>query len=242
MPAKAQEALKTALSIRTINEALTQPTINQVAKVHGVDQVVSLITVAVTQGMLYFNESRRLQPPAISLMAQTVMDEYPHESLADINVFMRGAALGKYGQEDDHGNIVKQGETYGQLDVERMMVWFRQYLGQKADTLEQAGRTEERKPYEEATKHLMELGVNNEDLREAIATIGHGESQSMIEGRLRRYLPAMTDDQLREQWKKHPTAGARSLIYAEAKSRGLAQKAMEEALEKVEPNKLSEKP
>lgn len=201
----------------------------------GHEQTYVTVCAAITKGMAYFSEAQRLPPAAVSLFAEWAMDKYPHESLADITVFLRSAAMGSYGEKAFNGEIVKKGETYGQLTLTRLGAWFEQYLEEKADALG-AARAKESASYK--SKLL--------DVSPAILKVVKSAAEETTEKRkeerliarmekLKDHLPRMTDDELRQAYSLHNTADERALIIAEADARGLIQKAMDEALDAETP-------
>lgn len=198
----------------------------------GYQQTLATVSLAVTKGMAYFSQNRRLSADQIALFADEIMSRYPHESLADISVFLRGASVGRYGRKGE------EGETFGALDMQRLFIWFHQYLDEKAAKMERG----EHELQQLQDRHATEIVGSIPGLKDAVKefVVDAKERSEMVLQmsrleHLKKHLPAMTDDELREEWKVRPRAEERSLIYAEAMNRGLAQKAIEKVVEPKEP-------
>ncbi len=196
----------------------------------GYDQTFAVVCLAVTKGMEYFSEAQRLSPAQATLFAETLLDQYTHESLGDLSVFMRGAALGKYGEEDYKGEVVKRGQTYGQLTITRLMQWWKQYLGEKSDKLSEI-RASESGAHKKALADALHPTLMTV-VKEEAAKVSEKRSEDGMAARLERLrngLPSMSDEALREAWPVYGSAGERALIHAEASRRGLLGNVVKEA-------------
>lgn len=220
----AEEINKSALA-KTIDQAIAAPTFTAAIKSIGRDQTLVVLVSAITRGMGYFSENQRLASEAVTLWADLLLDEYQHESLADISVFLRGAALGKYGQEDRDGAVSKKGETFGALSIVKLNTWFRQYLGEKADTREREMRADQ-------GRHMAAMNDIDQrvlDIAKPVVERVKEEQRAandaaMMETRmtnLTRQFPMMTDQELRDQFKLVTTEKERAAITDEADRRGL---------------------
>lgn len=216
------------LSAKTIDEAIAAPTLTMAIRSIGYQQTLATVSLAVTKGMAYFSQNRRLNADQIALFADEIISQYPHESLADISVFLRGASLGKYGRKGE------EGETFGALDMQRLFIWFRQYLEQKAAKMERG----EHELQQLQDRHAAEVIGAIPGLKDAVKefVVDVKERSEMVRQmnrleHLKKHLPTMTDDALRESWKIYSKAEERSLIYGEAMTRGLAQKTIDNVIE-----------
>lgn len=175
------------------------------------------VMAVLTESMAYFGANRRLSPEQVSLLSEELVKRYPHESIADIAVFLRGAVMGQYGEKGH------EGETYGALDIPRLLSWFSQYLDQKAQAREQQAREEEAKA-EEAGRTLLQLPGIGDMLSTARAANREEVMEQMRGRRIARLMDSflvMTDDDLRRAWGVHRTAEERSVILQEAIKRKL---------------------
>lgn len=184
-----------------------------VERVHGPQQVQVVISALLTKGMAYFSAQRRLEPIQVPLLAETLREEYPNESLGDIEVFMRGAAAGKYGG----------GETYGALDVPRLRKWFAEYLEEKALARERDADVQEAEQ-----RHVVGTLMADPRYKDVLQQVRkeHREKEA-AEGlaarlaHLKKHLPGMNAQQLQDAWKLYRTGDERKLIQAQAARVGL---------------------
>lgn len=210
------EAQKTALQCRTIEQALEAPTMRELIRSNGEAGfmlVSAAAAVIVNRSMEAFSPQRRMSVEGVAIFTEHLTERYPLESLADIALFMRGVTAGEYGD----------GETYGALDMQRLLVWFRQYLEQKAAAMERGQHVLE----QQQDRHAAELIGSIPGLKTAVNefVLTNKEQTELTKKRKRiadltRGLPTMDLEQMREAWKLHPTAEERSLIQAEASRRG----------------------
>lgn len=209
VPLGKDSIVQQATSIRRVQDAMEQPTIAQVIAGNDRITVVACAGMMLTAAMEYFSTQRRMSSGQIAFLADIIVDDYPHESLADVNVFLRGVASGKY---------CGDGETYGALDVQRFRGWFANYLEEKAMHRERHADVEDQ-PFQECCKALLSLpGVG--ELVDGIRAERHEKAANESIIRLREQIPMMSDDELRQAWSTSGIHG-RAYIHAEAARRGL---------------------
>lgn len=229
-----EKARETALACSTPQEALSQPTLNQLARHFGDERVVIIQVAAIIEkSMAYFAEGRKLETEQIALFAKQVAKRYQHESLADVNVFMEKAALGGYGK----------GETYGRLDLPRLGAWWEEYLNEKAEARERSEIEARNIRQREAEQGLAAIPGLSETVNKAVADNAERlreDARRRRMGRLRDQFRIMTDQDLRAAYVKFRDADTRSVILAEAKERGLLDQSMNKALREVEENAKAE--
>lgn len=194
-----------------------------------------VIGKAITRGMGYFAEHQRLSTEAVVLWADLLLDEYPHESLADLSVFLRGAALGKYGQEQRDGKITQKGETFGALSIVKLNTWFAQYLGEKAEAREREAK-EEKGRHAEACRELHHaVAAAIKPVVAKVCADQHAKRDAaMLEARMKhltRHLPVMSAQDLRDYYKLVATDAEKDAIEDEARRRGLLRQPAEQPAE-----------
>ncbi len=91
-------------------------------RVHDEQSIINEAAFIVSRGMELFDAKRRMSDEHVGLFAAQIAEDFKHESLADLNVFMRGASMSKY----------DGGEFYSSIDMPRLNKWWRQYLDEKA--------------------------------------------------------------------------------------------------------------
>lgn len=187
----------------------------QLARHFGDEVVVSVQVAAVVgQGMQYFAPNRRMGQEQVALWAEEVAAQFPHESLADINVFMRAAAMSKY---DD-------GEFYSNVDIPRLNKWWAKYLDEKAGQMEITADRQEH----ELEQGIKKMIANVPGLSKAVGSFTIQERERQQAERemarlrtLQNHIPRMSEQELRDAWPLYPGAAERALINAEAARRGL---------------------
>lgn len=196
---------------------MDQPTVTVLARSFGREPVVVEAAWIVSQAMPMFSESRRMNVNAIALFADELFNQYPHETLGDLNVFMRNAAMGRYGKKE-------QGKTFGALDCELLFLWFTEYLEDKALARERDADA----MIAAEKRQAMEIAMNIPNLSEAVKATTEQARLAKTEAEQRRriahlekYCPSMTDDQLREAWGIYTKAKERAIILREADHRKL---------------------
>lgn len=220
-------AYETAVACRTADQALAAPTMHQLIKAFDYKQVFGSACAIVTGSMLHFAANRRLEPGQVSTFAEQVLEDFTHESLADLSVFMRRAAMGNY----------DEGETYGALDIPRMGKWWRLYLTEKSEARERA----EREAANVAQREAEFVIGNIPGLSDAVAqSVLDNEERKYEDARRRRMarlalqFKFMTDEDLRASYVKYKDADTRSVILEQAKERGLLSASMNEAVRRGE--------
>lgn len=203
-----------AISVRHPSEALECHTIRQLVMRHGPGLVGIEVAALTKQAMEYFAPGRRMTPGQITLFADELVQRYPHENMPDVALFLRGAAVGQYGD----------GETFGALDPQRLFVWFRQYLDEKATARERVAEKQEAEAKVGALKLLEAVPQIADAVKMAnadnVTRRNEAEERRRL-AHLTKYTPHMDDDQLREAWKTYTRAPERSIILQAAKKRGL---------------------
>lgn len=183
----------------------------------GYPQTVVAVSKAITAGMAYFAPNRRLSDDGVNTFAEELISQYPHESVADVALFMRGASTGKYGRKGE------EGETFGQLDMQRLFIWFGQYLDEKAAAMERG----EHLLQQQQEQHAKEIIGTIPELKRAVNefVMETREARALDAARERRakltkQLPTMSDQEMRDAWPLYHGED-RALIQAEAMRRGL---------------------
>lgn len=227
--------IEAGITARTIEEAIAAPTFAHAVKSIGRPQMAIVVGKAITRGMGYFAEHQRLSTEAVVLWADLLLDEYPHESLADLSVFLRGAALGRYGQKDRDGTITRKGETFGALSIVKLNTWFAQYLGEKSEAREREARAEKGR-YAEACRELHpSVAAAIKPVVAKVCAEQHAKRDAaMLEARMKnltRQLPVMTAQDLRDHYKLVATDAERDAIMDEARRRGLLRQPAEQPAE-----------
>lgn len=201
----------------------------------GRNVVAPIICSAIARGMLYFGPSQRLDQGAQTMWAELLLDEYPHESLADISVFLRGASLGKYGQEGHNGEITRKGETFGALSIVKLNTWFGQYLSEKAEARERVAKAEKGRHMAAGRELHPAVAAAIKPVVAQVCAEQHAERDAaMLEARMKhltRQLPVMSDQDLRDHYKMVATDAERDAIMDEARRRGLLKQPAEQPTE-----------
>ena len=174
------------------------------------EELIIRLTAEVSRCMeMYFDESQRLSPDQCGVVAEAMVDEYKHESLGDVKVFLRKVAMGKY----------DEGKSYGKLTAMKLMPWFSKYLEEKAIEREK----EMLKNKSNASIPLLDDRVLEVFKQER----GMSTEQWMMLARLQRTASKMTDDQLRAEYlrhKKNNNTAAMDMVMKIAADRGLLNK------------------
>ncbi len=215
LPPTLEACAVAAFQCRTPEQALEQPTLHMMAGAYDTQNVTIAVTQAVHAAMAYFAPAKRLTPQQIDLFAEEVMNDYRHETLADVHVFMRKAAVGSF----------DNGDTYGALDVPRLGAWWRQYLDNKAEARERIlakERSEAVKATSEALAAVPNFGAEVDRRMSSPEQRAADAVQRMRLARLPGKLAHMTDDDMRAEWKHHGKEG-RDILLREAARRGLTK-------------------
>jgi hypothetical protein len=227
-PQPLREARNEALACRNIDKALSAPTLRQLAIHNSEEQVVTEGVVIMDAAMELFAANRRPPTSHVTEFVWQLMNNYPHESLADINVFAKGCAMSRW----------DEGEFYASVDVPRLSLWWTRFMEHKAEALERQVQQERSRKQREAEEGIGSVKGLSDAVGTAVKDMkmeAHEHSMRMRAVRLKEHAPQMTDDQLREQWKLNPQAELRSILYAEAERRGIAQQKMNEATDTTKP-------
>lgn len=213
----------------------------------GVREVLIQMTATVTKAFKdYFSPEQRMDESMHASFAETIIEDFPHESPADIALFIKHAARGKYGEikyvRDNDGYVVRRevinhGKTYGRLTTTLAVEWFRQYLEEKAEAIEndrmatnaRLNEHVQRNPDSTASPVIHDTIV---ELVRKVRAEREPDPPDLIKNmrKLKKFAPHMTDDQLREAYQKHRNPQERSVILAEANKRGLVQRRIEQHL------------
>lgn len=191
----------------------------------GEEQTLTMMTATITRLMSeYFSPAQRMIDSHNVLFAEALLDDYPHESVGDITVFIKKAAAASYGEEG------KKGKSFGQLTFTTIMAWFQEYMSEKVERVEALKVAGKHKRDEGVTdpRFSAMLGEMKKGLSEGLELGAEGESRQV--GLLQRTVGMMTDDELRAAWTKYPSRRAHAVIIAEANKRKLVQKKIEEHL------------
>jgi hypothetical protein len=189
-------------------------------------------------GMLEFPKKVRIDKEEAGALAEAIHDDYPHESLADVSVFMYRAANNNYGTMDDRGRITKKGKIYGTLTKQTLLEWFQQYLMEKAELLErQHHQLKHSKP--EPVEDPAEQKRRSDGLRKVLAQFEEDKKYKLklqsLERRttLEKHCSKMSDVELRHAYKLYIDEPARLVILREANKRGLVEQHLIEQMEKL---------
>jgi hypothetical protein len=209
-----EEAGAQALGVRRIEQALEALPMRSLMVAHGEAPVKVAVTALTMKAMGYFAPAKRMTPEQNTLFAEKILEDYPYESLADVAVFLRGCATGKY---DD-------GKTYGALDVPLLSSWWKRYIEEKVEVRERELR---RQQHESSTQMTLSLAK----MPQVVEVVKSVNEKSMVERKERDYIERirhleatvgkMTDDELRHQYVLRNNADERSIIMREAHRRGL---------------------
>lgn len=228
------DAQQRAIACRSIETAVSAPTMLQLAKhsgPNGMLQVTGAVGFIVNRAMEAFSPQRRMSVDGVALFAEHIVEQFPHESLEDIALFMRGAAAGKYGRKGE------EGETYGQLDMQRLIRWFTDYLEEKALVRERGEHLLQQEQEQHAAAVIGSIPGLKQAVSEFVIDARERSELVRIGNRIRalqKQLPGMSDDAMREAWKVYPEAACRSLIQAEAARRGLLGEDMQNAQAEID--------
>lgn len=205
------EIKQQAMAVRTTTEALEAPTFRQIVLKHGPGLVGRAVMEIIQEGMEYFSAQRRMPPAQVGLFADQLVQRYPHESMADVGLFMRNAATGTYGR--------LSGESFGALDPQRMFSWFAEYLEEKA-----VAREREQDKMEAASQVVGAAVLRDPNVQRLIKSFRADRENDRKTSRLLhlvRHVPNMTIEELREAYVLYPTKDERTIIMGEVQKRGI---------------------
>jgi cytochrome P450 len=176
----------------------------------------------ITRSMGYFAAGRALNSLQITLLAETLLEDFPHETLSDVALFLRRAAKGEF----------EDGKTFGAMDIPTVLRWWRSYLDEKAQQVE---RDAQREKDERGRDTVQALG-KVKGLKELVDKMAADREERRNEEdkaarihRLREGVGKMSEQELRDQWALRPYADERSIIHAEAARRGMLGEDVKEA-------------
>ena len=108
-------------TVKNVQQALDFPNVSTMKNRFGEDVVIVMLFAEVEKGLEAFNVKAGMSSEQISVFVDDFLDEYNHESIADLKICLKRARLGKYGTH------------YQSIDQLQIMEWFKQYLAEKAD-------------------------------------------------------------------------------------------------------------
>lgn len=223
------QVVKLALRSANIIEAFKNPTVAMAVKELGKNTVLIEMTVGITKAMAdYFSPEQRMDPAMCVAFAETIIEDYPHESVGDVTVFIKLAGRAKYGELQDDGSVINRGKTYGRLQLTTLMEWWRQYLGEKADEIAKVRERDIKALNDKEApiaNRVVEI-MKEEREKSGGPDLGIGRRVDQ----LLRTVQHMSDDRLRRAWEVHTTERERMIILKEANKRGLVQKRIEDHL------------
>lgn len=256
------DARRSALACTTLAEALKEPTFCQLIKHTSMVDVVAEIVVVIEKGMEGFAPGRKLSPAHIVDWAQKLARNWQHESLADLALFLQNPSKYDGGEFYATVDVPRISKWWEAFLLEKADALEQVHAAKKAepdpwDALAEelqallATRGDREATTEEAERE-GELRARMDDLDQRRFATADGWrklrmalkadrapvlNRSVADDRLRRALPTMTAEQLRDAWKKHPDAWSRRLILEQAQHRGLVEKYLERKLREEEPGK-----
>lgn len=108
---------------RTIQDAIGQPTINEVAKVSGRDSVVEFVQGELIKMAAMVSVGNNLKNAQVTFIATQLIEIFPNESLADLRLCFQRGCMGQYGEIFRMDGIVLRG-------------WMEKYLDEKYQVVE----------------------------------------------------------------------------------------------------------
>lgn len=246
-----RESLQLALKAPNAVVAFKEhPTVAMAVRSLGRAEVMVAMTVAIEKAFAeYFSAEQRMDPALHASFAESIMDDYPHESPADVVLFIKYAARGKYGETkeilDKEGyvtrrEIINRGKTFGRLTTTLAMDWFRQYLGEKADAI--AGMVPEfvahpSKARNEEPPHQKIVDIMKKVRAERPPEEEHDGRRIAF---LLRVAPHMSRERLRYEWTKCKTRSEKRILRQIATDKGWVAEWIKEQLEKREQQNLTQ--
>lgn len=212
---------------RSIEQAIADPcTLRLIEHAHGKGAVVVETSAVITRAMGYFAAGRALNPLQVTLLAETLLEKYPHETMSDVALFLHRAAMGEF----------DEGKTFGALDIPTAMRWWRQHLDEKSAAMERVLKSEDAEA-DETGKALLGLP----GIRDAVAAMSMEAKEKKREAdaiarmeRLKADLPSMDRDALRQAWKVYTRPNERALIQAQAARSGYFNDELKAAQEAID--------
>jgi len=203
----------------------------------GEREVLIQMTAAITKAFdEYFSEGQSLAAHLHTSFAETIIEDYPNESVADVILFIKYAARARYGEVTDSGDIINKGKTFGRLSTTTAIEWFKQYLGEKADTIAEQRRKENKSLNENGDSRVVHDSVFSIMKKVHAETPKDDKDTGRRVSLLVRTVPHMGDERLRLSWSRAKTERERMVILQEANKRKLVQKKIEDHLAKLDNN------
>jgi hypothetical protein len=223
-----EQSVKVALRSKSIVEAFLQPTVAMAIRELGHDQVLIQMTAGITKAMQeYFSPEKRMDPEFCMAFAETIIEDYPNESVGDVTVFIKYASRAKYGEVDEDGKVFNKGKIFGRLDPTLLNVWWQQYLGEKADNVAVARVQENRVLNDSRNNVVVDDRVLDLMKKVRAEEVGDDPAISRRIALLIRTVQHMGDERLRHAWTINTTRRERLILLEEANRRGLVQKKIE---------------
>lgn len=215
----ALQRLEQGLSARTVDAAIKAPTLAMAIKELGEQDTYVVLTAAVAKCVLYFTPEVQPDPDQVTLFADYLFDNHKLEGLADVGVFFRKAALGDFGEQDEHGRVKNKGKTFGRLDAKKLKDWWIQYLDYKVSKMEEQAKRYGNEQFQTLFGNEVLAGMMKDGVAHAQATRAENDKAARLD-RLRRHAPNMSRTELQEAWKFHPYADERAILVEVARQKG----------------------
>lgn len=209
------QAIEIAQQCRSLAEAIADPvTLRALERLNGRPMVVVQTSAMVTRSMGYFAAGRALSSLQIALFAETLVEDYPHETLSDIALFLRMAAKGEF----------EDGKTFGALDIPTVLRWWRAYLERRIQDQERGMEAEKQARGRETVQALGAVpGLKEMAAKMAAERAAERKEADKAErlAYLRENVGRMQEEELRNEWTLRPYADERAILQAEAARRGM---------------------
>mgnify|MGYP006908278177 FL=1 len=101
-------------------------------KALGPEEVILVALDELRKGVNAFNVKQNMNEDQIEMFIGDFLEDYKHESIADLKICLKNARAGKYGSH------------YNSIDQLTVMGWFKQYLEEKAIAREQRHKNQEK--------------------------------------------------------------------------------------------------
>jgi len=147
----------------SVEKALDEQPVCMVLKKVNVNNVYEFLVIELNKLAMLLNIDNRLnlQAHQMPFLAESLVDMFPNESLADFTLCFKKGVLGKY------GDIFR-------LDGAVIMGWMEKYLEEKYHTLETRLK-KEKKEFEDTLPTEADLKAYNERMEKWKESIGHIE-------------------------------------------------------------------
>ncbi|WP_420582059.1 hypothetical protein [Reichenbachiella sp.] len=165
-PKAMREAMK---GVSTIQQAKALKTVSlaKIRKDIGSNAIEALIKIYLIQLSELLNLKRALTEDQIDEIASEVVATYYHLTMADVNLIMKRAKTGYYG------------ELYEQLNMPKVMKWFADYFEERCELGERQSLDahSQRKEYNDISRPSQDENTRNE-FRKAKAHVDHVRLQA----------------------------------------------------------------